>query len=148
MSRWLRSSAGFLALAALAGLAGCVDRRFVIESDPPGAIVYVNNKYVGATPVDLPFQYYGKYRFTFVADGYETLTVDESIRPPWYEYFPLEFISENLWPLPVSDLRNIHKPLQPPAIVSPDEIRARAEQLRAQGQSIGVPLPPPNAPPP
>ena len=143
MSRWLRSSAGFLALAALAGLSGCVDRRFVIESDPPGAVVYVNNKYVGATPVDLPFTYYGKYRFTFVADGYETLTVDETIKPPWYEYFPVEFFSENVLPLTVSDLRNIHKPMQPMAITSPEEIRARADQLRAQGQSIGVPLPQP-----
>ena len=149
MSRRLQSSAGLIALALLAALSGgCVDRRFIIESEPPGAVVYVNNQYIGATPVDLPFQYYGTYRFTFVADGYETLTVDECVRPPWYEYFPLEFLSECLWPGVVRDLRSIHKPMQPMQMPSPEEIRARAEQLRAQGQSIGVPLPPPGAPPP
>ena len=52
---------------ALATISGCVDRRFVIESDPPGAIVYLNDKWVGPTPVDQSFTYYGKYRFVFAA---------------------------------------------------------------------------------
>jgi PEGA domain len=141
MSRGLPCS-GLLLLFFAALTSGCVDRRFIIESDPPGAIVYVNGKLVGATPADLPFTYYGTYRFVFVRDGYETLTVDECISPPWYEYFPLDFFAENLLPYTLRDVHDIRKPLQAMVVVPPEDILRRAEQLRAQGKSIGVPLAP------
>src|ERR1041384_5794278 len=108
MSRRLPFFAAALILAITAfGVSGCVDRRFVIDSDPPGAIVYVNGKQVGATPVEMPFTYYGKYRFVFVRDGYETWTVDEQVCAPWWEYIPLEFVSENLIPWTIRDVRYI-----------------------------------------
>src|SRR6478672_8516057 len=62
-------------VAALALLAGCVERRFVIESDPPGALVLLNGQPLGTTPVDGYFTYYGNYRFTIIKDGFETLHV-------------------------------------------------------------------------
>src|SRR6516164_6523474 len=55
------------------GLAGCVERRFLIESDPPGAFVYKDGQFLGATPVDVSYLYYGKYEFMLVKDGFETL---------------------------------------------------------------------------
>jgi hypothetical protein len=119
---------------------GCVDRRFVVESDPPGAIVYINDRLVGATPVDQSFVYYGKYRFVFVRDGYETLTVDECIRTPWWSYIPLDFVVENLLPYTVRDVRYIRHPLMPRQEISEKAILDRAEQLRAQGQSLGATL--------
>ncbi len=133
-----------LALAVVAGFAGgCVDRRFVVETDPPGAIVYVNGYRVGATPCDVPFTYYGTYHFEFQRDGYQTLVVNECVKAPWYEYFPLEFFSENLLPYTLRDIRPIRKPLEPLQLLSPQEIKARADQLRAQGQALGTPLPAP-----
>jgi hypothetical protein len=136
-----------LFLAALGLSSGCVDRRFVIESDPPGSMIEVNSKAVGPAPGELPFTYYGTYRFVFIRDGYETLTVDEKISAPWYEYFPLEFVAENLLPFTIRDVRYIHKPLQPMIVVPPEEILRRGEQLRAQGQTIGdAPLHGPAAP--
>src|SRR5581483_5232398 len=58
----------WLCVAALCAgaLTGCVERRYVITSDPPGAIVYCNGRQIGATPVDDHFIYYGKYDFTLV----------------------------------------------------------------------------------
>jgi hypothetical protein len=137
-----------LVVTAVAGMAsGCVDRRFVFESDPTNANVYVNNKLIGATPVDMQFTYYGKYRITFDHDGYQRLVVDEEIGMPWYEYFPFEFIAENLLPFVVRDVHIIRKPLEPVHVIPPEAIRDRANELRLQGQSIGVPQAPATTPP-
>src|SRR5213082_203874 len=100
-----RTAAGVaLALAAL-GLGGCVERRYVIESDPPGALVLVNGQPLGTTPVDGHFVYYGNYAFTLIKDGYETLHVDQRINSPWYQYPPLDFASENIYPGKLEDVR-------------------------------------------
>jgi hypothetical protein len=135
-------------LAALALTTGCVDRRFVFESDPPGSMVEINGRSIGPAPGEVPFVYYGTYQFRFIRDGYETLTCNERISAPWYEYFPLEFVSENLLPFTIHDVHYIRKPLPPMVVIPPDDIVRRAEQLRAQGQAIGtapvqVPVPPP-----
>jgi len=51
-----------------------------------------------APAADGSFVYYGKYRFTLMAPGLETLHVEENITPPWYEWWPLDFFFETLWP--------------------------------------------------
>ena len=114
-------------------------------------MVEVNGKTVGPAPGQVQFTYYGTYQFRFIRDGFETLTCTECIAPPWYEFFPLEFVAENLVPFTIHDVRYIRKPLQWMVIVPLDEILRRADQLRAQGQSIGttpvsVPAPPPITP--
>ena len=60
----------FLSLAVF--LTGCVDRRFVVTTDPPGALVLRNNAPIGFAPADDHFTYYGNYHFTLIKDGYET----------------------------------------------------------------------------
>ena len=129
--------ARFFTMLAITLLAGCVERRFVIESDPPGAMVLVNGKPIGATPVDGHFLYYGKYDFTLIKDGYETLQVEECFRPPWYEYFPLDFLSENLWPGNVEDVRRPKMfQLCPRMQPRTDVLFGQAEQLRSKGRSL------------
>src|SRR3982750_4047234 len=55
-------SLGVAALAAGAlGLTGCVERKLTIGSDPPGAILLLNDVEVGRTPVTVPFTTYGDY---------------------------------------------------------------------------------------
>src|SRR5438046_2918895 len=103
-------------------LSGCVERRYVITSDPPGAIVIRNGQPLGATPVDDHFIYYGKYDFALVKEGYETLHVEQVIPTPWYEYFPLDFISENLVPYPILDRREFHYQLMPRKVVNSDKL--------------------------
>ena len=96
----------FLALAILIGASGCVERRLVIVPDPSGAIVYdEKDQPIGAGPVDKPFTYYGKYRFRIAKDGYETLVLEQRVPAPWYELPGLDFISENLIPWTIRDLR-------------------------------------------
>lgn len=124
-------------------MSGCVERRYVITSDPPGAVVLRNGQPLGATPVDDHFVYYGDYHFTLIKEGYETRQVIQHIPAPWYQYFPLDFISENVFPWPITDVRRFHFPLEPRRTVNPDELLNEAQNLRNRGRSVGPEAPPP-----
>ncbi len=138
-----------LGLTVCAGLlSGCVDQRFVISSDPPGALVLRNNQPIGAAPVDDHFVYYGNYHFTLIKDGFATLEVDQKVPTPWYEYFPLDFISENLIPWKIRDVRRFTYHLEPLRQVNTDEMLGRGQLLRSRGQGIGQPAAPPPPPAP
>ncbi|HEY7424061.1 MAG TPA: PEGA domain-containing protein [Gemmataceae bacterium] len=140
------------ALLTVSLTAGCIERRFVVDSktqESRGALVYYNGNYLGTTPVDGYLVYYGKQHFRLIKEGYETLDVVQNYPPPWYELPGIDFITENIWPFKVRDVRVFKYEMRPLATVSPDEVRQRAEQLRSRGQGIGVPATPrPVAPPP
>jgi hypothetical protein len=136
-----------LACGCLVALsAGCVQRRMTIRSNPPGALVYVDDYQVGTTPVSTDFIYYGTRKIRLVKDGFETLTVRQPFPMPWYQVFPLDFVTENLWPAEIRDERVVDLAMVPAASTPPDQVVARAEQARLTAGS----LPPvaPQAPPP
>jgi hypothetical protein len=135
----LARSIPMLLLAAAA--AGCVQRRMTIRSDPPGALVYVDDYQIGTTPVSHDFVYYGTRKIRLVKDGYETLTVRQPFPIPWYEYFPLDFVSENLIPWEIRDERVVDLSMAPAAATPPEVVVARAEQARLAAGSL-----PPAAP--
>lgn len=116
------------ALSLLCG--GCVQRRMTIRSNPPGAQVYVDDQEIGRTPVSTDFTYYGKRNIRLVKDGFETLTVKQSVWAPWYEWPGLEFISENLWPWEIRDERAFDYQMQPAMVVPSQMLLGRAEELR------------------
>lgn len=118
---------------------GCVTRRYLITSDPPGAIVYRDGQPIGATPVEEPFVYYGKYRFRLVKDGYAPLDVEPELVAPWYQWPGVDFITENFFLYTFRDVQGLHFQLQPLEMMRPDDIRARAENLRSRGQAIQTP---------
>jgi len=142
--------AGGLLLLVLAGFCtcqvGCVRRRLTIRSNPPGAQVYVDNRPIGKTPVSTPFTYYGTREIRLVNAGYETLTVQQTFPPPWYELPPLDFISENLFWREQRDERVLDFDLVPQRIVPTNELLARAENLR-HGARQGHVAPLPEGPP-
>ena len=113
---------------------GCVHRRLTVRTNPPGAEVYVDNYPIGTSPVSTSFLYYGTRKFRLVKDGYETLTVEQKIPAPWYQYFPLDFVSENVWPGEIRDEQTLDFQLAPQQIVPTELILERAENLRASSQ--------------
>lgn len=135
-------------MACAASLTGCVDRRYVITSDPPGAVVYRNGQAIGATPVDDHFTYYGDYEFVLVKDGYQTKKVTKPIPAPWYQYFPLDFISENLWPGRVVDVHSVKVEMEPVEAVRTDVLLDKAQNLRNRGHAIAPPEATVGTPPP
>ena len=109
---------------------GCVRRRMTIQSNPPGALVYVDDYEIGTTPISTNFIYYGHRKIRLVKDGYETKTVLHDVPPPWYQYFPLDFVTENLVPGEIRDSRTLTFTLTPQTVVPTDTVLGRAEQLR------------------
>ena len=73
---------------------GAVRRRLNVNSNPAGALVYVDNQEIGTTPCSVDFTYYGTREVRLIKPGFETLTVNQPIPTPWYEYVPLDFVSE------------------------------------------------------
>ncbi|MEX0717101.1 MAG: PEGA domain-containing protein [Planctomycetaceae bacterium] len=129
-SPW-RSS--LLLAAGLAGcaLAGCqsMHRRMTVHSDPPGAMVLVDGEEQGHTPMSMDFIYYATREITLVKDGYETLTVFQKVPTPWYQYFPLDFATDNFLPFKVTNRHEFTYKLQP-------QVAPSTEHLYDMGQSM------------
>ena len=125
--------------------AGCVQRRMTIRSEPPGALVYVDDYEIGNTPVSTDFVYYGTRKIRLVKDGYETLTVRQPFPMPWYQIFPLDFVTENIWPSEIRDERHVSLTMVPASSTPPEQVVARAEQSRASARSLPGAATPPTA---
>jgi hypothetical protein len=157
--------AGVALLLAIALIpTGCVRRRLFVQSNPPGAMLFVDNQQIGTTPCSVDFIYYGTRQIRLVKPGFETLTVNQPIPTPWYQVPPIDFVSENLVPTNLIDHRSVAFNMQPQVIVPTDQLLDRANQLRQdtlQGTvvpaaAVGVPgapiipgtIPPPPGSPP
>jgi hypothetical protein len=140
---WSRSLAVLAVVLTLAAGPGCVQRRMTIRSNPPGALVYVDDYQIGTTPVSTDFIYYGTRKIRLVKDGYETLTVRQPFPLTWYQVFPLDFVTENLWPWEIRDERVVDLAMMPAAATPPEEVVSRAEAARLTAGSL--PAPPPAA---
>jgi hypothetical protein len=142
--------AGVLALLAACG---CVDRKFVIESNVPNAQVYIDDKSIGAAPAYTPFEYYGYYTIRIVHPGYETLVKRVHVTAPWYAYPPIDFLAEVIWPFHIRDTRRYYFELYEATQTRTDDILNAADALRQRGMMLppadrpAPPRPPRNPPP-
>jgi hypothetical protein len=146
MSRHLFVFSLLLLIFSAANL-GCVRRRMTIVSDPPGAMVYVDDHPLGITPVSSAFTYYGTRTVKLVKDGFESVTEKHTFHPPWYQIPPVDFVAENLLPYETRDERILNFQLSPQRIVPTDELLSRAESMRSGGRR-GMATPMLNAPVP
>jgi hypothetical protein len=123
----------------LFSLPGCVERRYTIRTEPPGALAIINDEEVGPTPVSRSFTYYGDRKITLMLDGYNTKTVIQPICAPWWDNMVTEFLTENLIPYVFRDEREYIFPMEPATVPEKTDLVTRAEALRANGRI----LPPP-----
>ncbi len=128
-----------LALLLSASQSGCVQRRMIVRTNPPGALLYVDDYPIGTTPVAVSITYYGTRKIRIVKDGFETLTVMQPIPTPWYEYPVLDFVSENFVPGQIRDQRVLDYQLKPQMVVPSEQLLARAEELRRGVHSTAAP---------
>jgi len=108
-------------------------------SNPPGAMVSLDGKELGRTPISTNFTHYGKREFRAVKQGYETKTVLLPVRAPWYQWVGFDFVSEVLLPGKLIDHKYYELDLQPEQAVSGRELVARAEEFRQTAHADGVP---------
>ena len=132
--RTARRHAALPLTLALLGLAatGCVERRYTIRTDPPGALVYINSEEAGISPVSVNYTYYGDRRVTIQAEGYETINTVVPIRAPWWDNLLTEFVSENLVPVTLRDEREFRFTMAPAVVPETGDLVGRGQQLRQQ----------------
>lgn len=117
-------------LPVLAG--GCVRRTLNIQSNPSGALVYLNGREAGRTPMTREFTWYGDYDVQLRKEGYETLKTHANIVAPIWQWVPFDLIFVIL-PIPMHDDRQLSYTLQPstqPA--DPEGLIERARQLQGR----------------
>jgi hypothetical protein len=124
----------FILLAATTLSSGCVERRYTLRTNPPGALAIVNGEEIGQTPVSAPFFYYGDREITLIRDGYETRTVIQPINAPWWDNLLTEFFTENLVPFHLRDEREFNYQLTQASMSQASDLRDRAEELRSQAR--------------
>ena len=115
-------------LLLFVAMQGCVSRSMTIKSEPEGANVYLDGKYLGKTPVRADFKYYGHRRVRLEKEGLQTLTKRVKIRAPWYQIFPLDFFCEVLVPCRFKDEREFLFALEPPGHQKEDLLKRANEQ--------------------
>jgi hypothetical protein len=127
-------------LIALFAAGGCVERTLSVTSDPPGALVYLNDQEVGRTPLKRDFTWYGTYEVIVRKDGYRTLKTTASVIAPIYEWVPLDLLFE-LSPFTFKDHRNLKYSLSPEEPAAQDDagLLDRATELRGDLQSSRFP---------
>ena len=96
-----------LACVVISFITGCVEQTMEITSDPPGALVYLNDREIGRTPLRRDFTWYGNYQVEVRKDGYETLKTHKWLYAPIYNVAPVDLISQ-LQPLTLHDKQTMH----------------------------------------
>ncbi len=135
--RWKPSStrvAAALGAVCCLSLVGCVERRYTIRTDPPGALVFVNGQELGPSPISSDFTYYGAREIVIVADGYETERIIQKIDAPLYDNALTDFFTENLLPFTIRDEREFVYRLRPRTLTPQGDLEQRADMLRMEGQ--------------
>lgn len=137
LSRVRRSSTLLAALAVPLGLGGCLERTIQVTSDPPGALVWVNDVEIGRTPCEAEFTYYGTYDVRLRLDGYEPISTTAEADEPLYEYPPFD-LGATVLPWTVHNVVKWHFAMEPALEKSlpPDEFRSglldRAHEIRTR----------------
>jgi len=126
MRRWLGP--------ALAGvlLSGCVERLVAVRSEPPGAVLYVDGEKAGETPCEVPYVWYGTREIALERRGCKPVREMLPLRPPWWQIFPLDFVTDVLIPFTITDRLEVTYVLEPASAseADRDEMKKRAAELR------------------
>ena len=118
-------------------LPGCVDRRLRITSEPPGALVHVNDVELGRTPLDADFTHYGVYDVRVELDGHEPLLTSRKASAPLWEYPVVDLVAIAA-PARFENVVEWHFDLEPSVerTMPPEqldaELVARAQELRSR----------------
>jgi len=121
-----------VSIIALTTLAGCVERKLTINTEPQGALVVLNDEEIGESPVTVNFNWYGDYCVRISREGYETLDTHRQLKGPWYDYFPFDFFAQIVNPNRIVDSYEWTFELSPRQQISPEELIEKARELEKQ----------------
>jgi hypothetical protein len=121
-------------------LLGCVEQTMSIRSDPPGALVYLNDQEVGRTPLTRDFVWYGNYDVEVRKEGYQTLKTHQWVKAPASLWVPFDLFAE-LLPFHFKDHHDLGFKLNAESqeAVDPKALVARADEMKGQLESSKLP---------
>lgn len=125
-----RIQIGLTALLAMPA-GGCVERTLTIASNPPGALVYLNDQEVGRTPVTREFVWYGNYDLAIRRDGYQTLKTTVQVNAPIFQIVPLDLVAE-LLPFHFVDAQHFSYNLAQNRPVDERQLMLSAEEMKRE----------------
>lgn len=129
-----KSTQALSALMTLTLAGGCVQRTVTVRSDPPGALVYLNDQEIGRTPVTRQFLWYGTYDVELRMAGFESKKTTAAVIAPWWQWVPIDFVAEFL---PLQDHHDLSFSLSPPQSqdVDPQALAESGQELQEQLES-------------
>jgi hypothetical protein len=140
------AAAAALGCVIALALGGCVERRVWIETDPPGALVWLNDTQVGRSPVGVSITHHGIYDVRIEMEGFEPLLTSADSDGPLWDTVPLDFFAEVLpidakcekgWKFTLSPRDDSEIALVGRATDLRDRLRVESEQKPADGRSAG-----------
>lgn len=117
-------------LGAACAMGGCLERRLHITSDPPGALVHLNDAEVGRTPCEVDFEFYGVYDVRLELEGFEPLMTSAEAKVPAHE-LPVVDLAALILPVKFKNDVRWHFALTP-TDADTDALLGRARDLRGQ----------------
>ena len=108
----------------------CVRRTITITTDPPGALVWLNDREIGRSPVDIDFEHYGTYDVRLARSGYEPLMTSGRAQAPLWDTVGLDLLAA-LAPLQIHNHLTWHYVLVP-RNDDPEPLIGRARRLRSR----------------
>lgn len=111
---------------AFVATSGCVRRTLRISSTPPGALVWVNHREVGRTPLEIDFTYYGNYDVQLSHDEHEPILTEAGAHPPVWDFIGVDLLFE-VAPFQLQSVVEWHFDLEPRS----DDLDALVERARS-----------------
>ena len=111
---------------------GCVERKLTINTEPQGAVVFLNDEEIGTSPVTASFEWYGDYNVRISKEGFETLKTHRKLKRPWYDKFPFDFFAQLIIPKRIVDSYEWTFELAEKQQPTREELIQDAEELKKQ----------------
>jgi hypothetical protein len=148
-----RLLATLVILAAAACSGGCLKRTISVTTEPPGALVWINDVEVGRTPLQTDFTFYGEYDVRLRREGFEPIIASAKADTPIQEFPGIDLLAEAA-PVRFHTIVRWHWDLVPlaenamPKEQGEQALIARANELRSGIVAAAPPGPAPAKPEP
>lgn len=116
--------------------AGCVERKLLVRTEPPGAAISINHEPVGVSPLEWRFDHYGEVLLRADHPGYEPLQRVVALRTPWYERPVADFFADVVWPGTIEDRQEALLVLEPIRPMTDAEAEQRKRRLATEAARL------------
>ena len=129
-----RSILPLLLIGTLLLSLGCIRRTLSITSTPPDALVWVNHREVGRTPLSVDFTHYGTYDIRIEREGMEPVLTSRKASAPAWDLPGPDFVLE-VMPFQAHSRVEWHFDLEPRE-ASAESLIERARNFRNEAQGV------------